>query len=231
MDAHSESGRDEGGVPLEDIRMLSPVAADRNTSFPSAGNRLEEVSQETVGHADYESSVHPAIARSEERADPRGAESRLARKALLQVAQGRSVPFARAHKERLELIAIVRIDLVLEESLDLREKRTSTALHAGEAIFAPEGRQHAPVLDSPPVSTGHASSSAELPRKLSVLDSAAIVVGSVIGSAIFIVPNSVAQNLPSIPLFLGVWVFTGVLSFFGALAYAELGAMMPRTGG
>ncbi|MGH9322526.1 MAG: APC family permease [Vicinamibacteria bacterium] len=73
--------------------------------------------------------------------------------------------------------------------------------------------------------------SAELPRKLSVLDSAAIVVGTVIGSAIFIVPNSVAQSLPSVPAFLGVWVFTGVLSFFGALAYAELGAMMPATGG
>jgi APA family basic amino acid/polyamine antiporter len=72
---------------------------------------------------------------------------------------------------------------------------------------------------------------AELPRKLNVLDSAAIVVGTVIGSAVFIVPSSVAQNLPTVPSFLGVWVFTGLLSFFGALAYAELGAMMPSTGG
>jgi APA family basic amino acid/polyamine antiporter len=72
---------------------------------------------------------------------------------------------------------------------------------------------------------------AELPRKLNVLDSAAIVVGTVIGSAVFIVPSSVAQNLPTVPSFLGVWVFTGILSFFGALAYAELGAMMPSTGG
>ena len=72
---------------------------------------------------------------------------------------------------------------------------------------------------------------AELPRKLSILDSAAIVVGTVIGSAVFIVPSSVAQSLQTVPSFLGVWVFTGVLSFFGALAYAELGAMMPSTGG
>jgi APA family basic amino acid/polyamine antiporter len=72
---------------------------------------------------------------------------------------------------------------------------------------------------------------AELPRKLSILDSAAIVVGTVIGSAVFIVPSSVAQNLHTTPSFLGVWVFTGLLSFFGALAYAELGAMMPATGG
>ena len=72
---------------------------------------------------------------------------------------------------------------------------------------------------------------AELPRKLSILDSAAIVVGTVIGSAVFMVPSSVAQSLQTVPAFLGVWVFNGILSFFGALAYAELGAMMPSTGG
>lgn len=52
-----------------------------------------------------------------------------------------------------------------------------------------------------------------------------------IGSAIFLVPNSVAQNLPSRNLILTIWIAAGVLSFFGALAYAELGAMMPATGG
>src|SRR5712691_7545299 len=71
----------------------------------------------------------------------------------------------------------------------------------------------------------------ELPRKLGLLDSAAIVIGIMIGSAIFIVPNSVAQTLPSLPMILAVWIVAGVLSFFGALAYAELGAMMPATGG
>jgi APA family basic amino acid/polyamine antiporter len=45
------------------------------------------------------------------------------------------------------------------------------------------------------------------------------------------VPNLVARNLTSAPLILGAWIFTGVLSFFGALAYAELGAMFPATGG
>src|SRR5437867_12663141 len=52
-----------------------------------------------------------------------------------------------------------------------------------------------------------------------------------IGSAIFLVPNSVAQNLPSIPMILAVWIIAGALSFLGALAYAELGAMLPATGG
>ena len=74
-------------------------------------------------------------------------------------------------------------------------------------------------------------SAAELPRKLGLFDSAAIVVGTIIGSGIFLVPNLVARNLPSPIWIIGVWIFTGVLSFFGALAYAELGAMIPSTGG
>ena len=57
------------------------------------------------------------------------------------------------------------------------------------------------------------------------------MVGTIIGSGIFVVPNLVARSLPSEPWILAAWVFTGVLSFFGALAYAELGAMMPATGG
>jgi APA family basic amino acid/polyamine antiporter len=74
-------------------------------------------------------------------------------------------------------------------------------------------------------------SQTDLPRKLGLWDSAAIVVGTIIGAGIFLVPNLVARSLPSAPWIVGVWVFTGVLSFFGALAYAELGAMMPATGG
>jgi len=74
-------------------------------------------------------------------------------------------------------------------------------------------------------------SAAELPRSLGLLDSGAIVVGTIIGSGIFVVPNLVARSLPSAPWILAAWAFTGVLSFFGALAYAELGAMIPATGG
>jgi basic amino acid/polyamine antiporter, APA family len=72
---------------------------------------------------------------------------------------------------------------------------------------------------------------AQLPRKLGLFDSTAIVIGTMVGSAIFLVPNSIAQNLPSAPMILLVWVIAGLLSALGALAYAELGAMMPVTGG
>ncbi|HKD05570.1 MAG TPA: amino acid permease [Bryobacteraceae bacterium] len=73
--------------------------------------------------------------------------------------------------------------------------------------------------------------SRELTRALGTLDAVAIVVGIVIGSGIFVLPNLIARDLPSPTAILSVWIVAGVLSFFGALAYAELGAMMPHTGG
>jgi APA family basic amino acid/polyamine antiporter len=71
----------------------------------------------------------------------------------------------------------------------------------------------------------------DLPRKLGLLDSLSIVVGVVIGAGIFLVPNLVARELKSPAAILGVWSFAGVISFFGALACAELGTMFPATGG
>src|SRR5947209_10886302 len=71
----------------------------------------------------------------------------------------------------------------------------------------------------------------KLPRKLGVLDATVMIVGIVIGSGIFVLPNLIASDLPSAPAILSVWIISGILSFFGALAYAELGAMMPVTGG
>lgn len=71
----------------------------------------------------------------------------------------------------------------------------------------------------------------ELPRRLGMLDATAIVVGIVIGSGIFVLPNVIARNVPSYAGIVAAWVIGGVLSFFGALAYAELGAMLPATGG
>lgn len=70
-----------------------------------------------------------------------------------------------------------------------------------------------------------------LPRVLSLWDVVMIVIGGVIGSGIFLSPSEIAAVLPS-PLFmLAVWVVGGLFSFFGALAFAELGAAMPEAGG
>jgi len=71
----------------------------------------------------------------------------------------------------------------------------------------------------------------KLPRTLGLFDAAAIIVGIVIGAGIFLVPRLVAAQLRSAPVILAVWITCGVLCFFGGLAYAEMGAMMPETGG
>jgi APA family basic amino acid/polyamine antiporter len=73
--------------------------------------------------------------------------------------------------------------------------------------------------------------SSDLPCTLGLLDALAIVVGMVIGGGIFLVPNLVAQELKSATAILAVWVFAGGISFFGALACAELGTAIPSTGG
>ncbi len=71
----------------------------------------------------------------------------------------------------------------------------------------------------------------ELPRKLSLLDSTMINVGSMIGSGIFIVPATIALQLQSSLFIIAVWAIGGVVSLFGALSVAELGALMPKAGG
>jgi APA family basic amino acid/polyamine antiporter len=71
----------------------------------------------------------------------------------------------------------------------------------------------------------------DLPRKLGVFDGTALLVGSVIGSGIFVVPSLIAQRVPEPGVVIGIWVFSGVLVLCGALTLAELGAMLPRSGG
>ncbi len=71
----------------------------------------------------------------------------------------------------------------------------------------------------------------DLPRKLTVFDGTALLVGSVIGSGIFVVPSLIARHVPDPGLVLGIWVFSGLLVLCGALTLAELGAMLPHSGG
>jgi basic amino acid/polyamine antiporter, APA family len=68
-------------------------------------------------------------------------------------------------------------------------------------------------------------------RALSRFDATMLVAGSMIGSAIFIVPAAIMRQVGSPALLLLVWVITGVVIVFGALSYGELSAMYPQTGG
>ena len=68
-------------------------------------------------------------------------------------------------------------------------------------------------------------------RRLTLFDSTAIVVGSMIGSGIFIVSADIARTVPSPGWMLVCWVFAGVITVIAALSYGELASMMPHAGG
>src|ERR1700682_2660143 len=71
----------------------------------------------------------------------------------------------------------------------------------------------------------------ELARDLGVSHASAVVVGTIIGSGIFLVPAEMMQAVGSAKLVYLAWLVGGLLSFFGALTYSELGAMKPQGGG
>ena len=71
----------------------------------------------------------------------------------------------------------------------------------------------------------------ELPRALGYTGSTAIVIGTIIGSGIFLVPHDVAQQVGSVNALVLVWLIGGMLSLAGALSLAELGAANPAAGG
>src|SRR5450631_3708217 len=68
-------------------------------------------------------------------------------------------------------------------------------------------------------------------RELGAAQATSIVVGVVIGSGIFLVPAEMMQAAGSARLVYLAWIVSGIFSFFGALTYAELGAMKPQAGG
>jgi APA family basic amino acid/polyamine antiporter len=70
-----------------------------------------------------------------------------------------------------------------------------------------------------------------LPRVLGPAEALSVIVGSVIGSGIFVVAARVASSVPSIGGIVTAWIIGGVFSLAGALTLAELSAMLPRAGG
>src|SRR5258707_100819 len=71
----------------------------------------------------------------------------------------------------------------------------------------------------------------ELARDLGVSHASAVGVGTIIGRGVFLVPAEMMQAVGSAKLVYLAWVVGGLLSFFGALTHAELGAMKPQAGG
>jgi APA family basic amino acid/polyamine antiporter len=70
-----------------------------------------------------------------------------------------------------------------------------------------------------------------LERRLGAFSATTLLVGSMIGSGIFVAPSIMAGYVATPGVWLSLWLVGGVLTLLGALAYAELAAMMPRAGG
>src|SRR5512145_556067 len=68
-------------------------------------------------------------------------------------------------------------------------------------------------------------------KSLNLVDSSAIVIGSMIGSGIFIVSADMSRTLGSPGWLLVAWLITGFITVMGALSYGELASMMPKAGG
>ncbi len=75
------------------------------------------------------------------------------------------------------------------------------------------------------------ASGPKLVPTLGLFSSTALVMGSMIGSGIFLVDADIARTTDSPALYLGAWVVTGILTIIAALSYGELAAMMPKAGG
>lgn len=85
------------------------------------------------------------------------------------------------------------------------------------------------MTSSSPATDG--SRSAGLARVLGARQAMAIVVGTIVGSGIFLIPSEMMRDTGSSLLVYLAWIAGGVLSLFGAMTYAELGAMLPYAGG
>ena len=71
----------------------------------------------------------------------------------------------------------------------------------------------------------------ELVKGLGVYGATSVVAGTMIGTAIFVVPSIMLQQVGTPSMVIVVWAFAGILTLFGALGYAELGAALPQAGG
>src|SRR6266568_3310739 len=71
----------------------------------------------------------------------------------------------------------------------------------------------------------------QMAQSLGLFSATALVIGSMVGSGIYIVDSDIARGTDSPALYLAVWVVTAIMTLIGALSYGELAAMMPKAGG
>ncbi|KAJ2953728.1 hypothetical protein O0L34_g1351 [Tuta absoluta] len=97
-------------------------------------------------------------------------------------------------------------------------------------VSASEGLTPKP-MDVGPEGDKKSEEGVRLKKELGLVNGVAIIVGVIVGSGIFVSPTYALQSAGSKGMALIVWVLSGILSMVGALCYAELGTMIPKSGG
>jgi basic amino acid/polyamine antiporter, APA family len=106
-------------------------------------------------------------------------------------------------------------------------------LRRGPASIASSGPH--PIKDTTintiPVELGKPSAPGSLLRVLGKVFALTVVIGTTMGGGIFYTPGKIAALLPNAWLYMAVWAFGGISALLGATVFAELGAMVPLSGG
>jgi basic amino acid/polyamine antiporter, APA family len=134
-----------------------------------------------------------------------------------------------------------RVDLPLRDRTEIavveaggRTRAYAVVLGDQALALGPSGERGASSMTqdaAPATPPGATGLDTEFKRGLGLYDSTMVVVGSMVGSGIFLVSAGMARDIGSAGWVLAAWVLTGLLTVAAALSYGELAAMMPRAGG